>query len=269
MGQNPPVQRIDHVVHAVADLDEAAAAYEDAGFVVTGRADHPFGTSNRLVLFHGAGPGSYLELVAVTRPDLIPPHTSMGPSFGAAVRDFVAEGPGAAMFVLGSDDPRSDLRRLASAGLDPYPPFSFRRDAPQPDGSAAEVAFDLVLLPPLGPACGVFLCHQRTPERVWNQAYLRHPNGASRIEELVLVGEPGDTYHLEAVTGTDPKPQDGALAFPLDGTTLSLIDGPSYRRRFGVEPPDRPPPVIASVTVAGARPFAATLFGLHIRVVTE
>ncbi|NIQ53863.1 MAG: VOC family protein, partial [Gammaproteobacteria bacterium] len=43
-------RRIDHLVHAVDDLDAAAAAYEDLGFLVTPRADHPFGTSNRLVI---------------------------------------------------------------------------------------------------------------------------------------------------------------------------------------------------------------------------
>ncbi len=260
------MRRIDHIVHAVTDLDEAAAAYEEQGFVVTPRADHPFGTSNRLVLFAGAGPGSYLELVAVTRPDRIPP-PGEGPSFAATVRDFVTVGPGAAMVVLGSDDPAADRADLEAADLSPYPPFSFTRDAPQPDGSTADVTFDLILLPPPGPACGVFLCHHRIPERIWHREFLDHPNGANRVAEVVVVGGPDRTYGFERLVGSPPVRRRGGLAFPLDGGILTVTDPQSFQMRFGVDPPDRPPPVIGAVVLAGTRPVAATVFGL--RVVTE
>src|SRR5690606_870940 len=59
---------LHHVVVAVPDLDASAGALEGAGFYVTARSDHPFGTSNRLVMLQDV----YIELVSVTRPDLVP-----------------------------------------------------------------------------------------------------------------------------------------------------------------------------------------------------
>ncbi|MGH8911831.1 MAG: VOC family protein [Acidimicrobiia bacterium] len=38
---------LDHVVVAVEDLESAGAAFEDFGFQVTPRSDHPFGTDYR------------------------------------------------------------------------------------------------------------------------------------------------------------------------------------------------------------------------------
>lgn len=259
--------RIDHVVHAVTDLDEAAAAYRGCGFVVTARADHPFGTSNRLVLFGRPGEGSYLELVAVTRPDAIPPPTSQRPSFGANVRDFLTTGPGGAMVVLASDDADAQRRRLAARGLDPYPAFSFSRTAPQPDGSSAEVAFDLVFVAPLGPECGVFFCHHRTPERIWHEEFRRHPNGASSLREVVLVGGDDLAPRLTDLTESTPTPNAGGLTFPLEGATLSLVDLEGFADRFGgAAPPRRHPPFIAAVVVEGTEAQAVNVAGLQVEV---
>ncbi len=253
------MRRLDHVVHAVGDLDEAADAYRRAGFVVTERADHPFGTSNRLVLFDG----SYLELVAVTRPDRIPPPAGDRPSFGAAIRRFLDGGEGGAMFVLGSDQPDTDRTLLAAAGLEPNL-FSFSRPAPQPDGSVAEVSFDVVFVDALGPGCGVFLCHHRTPGLIWRSEYLRHPNGASQIREVVLVGDAADTNGLEVLAASHATPVPGGLMFPLDGAAVTVVDADTYRDRFGVAPPDRPPPALAAAVVAGSRPVSTTIAGLHV-----
>ena len=56
-------RHVDHLVVPVPDLDAAAAELERTGFVVTPRADHPFGTSNRLVVFAD----TYLEPQALLR----------------------------------------------------------------------------------------------------------------------------------------------------------------------------------------------------------
>lgn len=56
---------LDHVVHAVRDLDAAAQLYQRLGFTVGTRNRHPWGTHNRIVQM----PGFFIELLTVAEPD--------------------------------------------------------------------------------------------------------------------------------------------------------------------------------------------------------
>jgi catechol 2,3-dioxygenase-like lactoylglutathione lyase family enzyme len=56
---------LDHIVHAVRDLDAAAAFYASAGFIVGARNRHPWGTHNRIVQLKNC----YIELLAVAEPE--------------------------------------------------------------------------------------------------------------------------------------------------------------------------------------------------------
>ena len=40
---------LDHIVHAVRDLDAAAAFYRRLGFTVSARNRHPWGTHNHII----------------------------------------------------------------------------------------------------------------------------------------------------------------------------------------------------------------------------
>ena len=62
---------IDHTAVAVRDLDAAAAAYEAQGSTLTPRAQHPWGTANRLIQLPR---GNFIELLEIDRPDMLPPH---------------------------------------------------------------------------------------------------------------------------------------------------------------------------------------------------
>jgi hypothetical protein len=163
------------VVHAVEDLEAAAIAYRDLGFTITPRADHPFGTSNRLVVLEG----SYLEIVAVTRPEHLPIT-----GFAARVaQHLLHQGQGITHVVLSSDDPDSDLEAMGDLATGEI--FSFSRPAPQVEGPAITARFACVLLE--GPAdLGMFLCHHAVPEAVWNEAAMRHPNGARAFTTVTL-----------------------------------------------------------------------------------
>lgn len=97
------VRPIDHVVHAVADLDSAAEDYESMGFMLTPRSDHPFGTSNRLIVLES----TYIELVAVTSPELITG------GFAAEVKRVAELGGGLAFLVLRSHYAYADREALA------------------------------------------------------------------------------------------------------------------------------------------------------------
>ena len=87
---------IDHFVVTVPDLDRAAAAFEALGFTLTPRAQHPWGTANRLAQLPG---GNFIELLAIDRSALIAPHGD-GFSFGAFSRDVLAHGARPSMLVL-------------------------------------------------------------------------------------------------------------------------------------------------------------------------
>src|SRR5205807_9008498 len=56
---------LDHIVHAVRDLDAAADLYRRVGFMVGARNRHAWGTHNQLVQF----PGFFMELLTVAEPE--------------------------------------------------------------------------------------------------------------------------------------------------------------------------------------------------------
>src|SRR5690348_14083681 len=56
---------IDHIVHAVRDLDAAVDLYRRLGFTVGARNRHPWGTHNHIVQL----PGAFIELLAVAEPE--------------------------------------------------------------------------------------------------------------------------------------------------------------------------------------------------------
>jgi hypothetical protein len=183
---------LDHVVHVVTDLDRAADEYAGLGFTVTPRADHPFGTSNRLVVLTGV----YIEMVAVTAADRLPET-----GFGAQVARHVADrGPGLSHVVLRSDDPALDLQDLgdrAAGGV-----FTFSRPAPLLAGRTMEARFSCIFTT----GAGVFLCHHHTPEAVWDPPAMKHANGASSIEALAVIADDEAAGHVAAVAGAPMMP---------------------------------------------------------------
>jgi len=179
---------IDHLVLPVRDLDQAAATYEALGFCVTPRAQHPFGTANRLVQLQGC----FLELLEVDRPELIG-GTKKQPTFAEFNRDFLVGGEGFSMLVLEGGEIDATHDAIGAAGLDPRPKFSFERDAVQPDGSVARIGFDMVIIDyPDSPKAGFFTCTQRRPDLFWKSDYQTHANGAQGIHIVTLQGPDPD-----------------------------------------------------------------------------
>src|SRR6186997_2539258 len=56
---------LDHIVHAVRNLDAAADLYRRLGFTVGARNRHPWGTHNHVVQF----PGFFIEVLTVAEPE--------------------------------------------------------------------------------------------------------------------------------------------------------------------------------------------------------
>lgn len=178
---------IDHIVIAVPDLDRAARSWTGAGFVVTPRADHPFGTSNRLVVFDS----SYVELVSVTRPALLP-----AAGFAADVAGRLAHsGAGITHLALRTDDAVAEAEARATAV------FEFSRPAPMIDGTTMQASFSLVVLDDESRP-GLFFCQHHTPDAVWADTHTAHANGARRIVAVSLAGPaPNGLDGPEAISG--------------------------------------------------------------------
>lgn len=174
-------RRIDHLVLAVHDLDAACEVYARMGFQVGKRNRHPWGTENRLVQFGS----SFLELICVGDGAEIAPHAPRQFSFGAFVRDYLAEREGLAMFVLDSPDAKADALRFAQIGIGDYAPFFFERRARRPSGEDVRVAFSLAFAthPTLSEAA-FFVCEQHAPENFWNPDFQQHSNGATNVADV-------------------------------------------------------------------------------------
>ncbi|HEV2564408.1 MAG TPA: VOC family protein, partial [Microvirga sp.] len=130
-------RRIDHLVVAVHDLDQAASFYQRLGFQVGARNRHPWGTENRIIQL----PGSFIELISVGERAAISPHQASAFSFGAFVQDYLQDREGLAMLALDSRDAKADAALFAERGIGSFEPFHFERTGRRPDGSETKVAF--------------------------------------------------------------------------------------------------------------------------------
>lgn len=228
--------RLDHVVLAVRDLDQAARHYEALGFTLTPRATHPFGTGNRLTQFAG----SFLEVLTVVDPDKITEADDTCFSFGAFNRDFLAAGEGFSMLVLSSDDADADRARFAAAGLKTYERFDFERTAVQPDGTPRTVAFRLAFTSHDDlPHCGFFTCQNRFPDNFWKPAFQSHANTARDIAEIALVvGAPARVEPFMSAYANAPAtgPADHRVIETMAGT-IALMTPATFQSRYGAAPP--------------------------------
>ena len=130
---------LDHIVHAVRDLDAAAEFYASAGFTVGARNRHPWGTHNRIVQLRNC----YIEILEVAEPEKIVPHGAHSFSFGAFNRDFLASREGFSMLILNSSNAADDARSFEAAGIGGFKVFDFARDGTKPDGTPVKLAFSL------------------------------------------------------------------------------------------------------------------------------
>ena len=94
---------LDHIVHAVRDLDAAAALYRGLGFTVGARNKHPWGTHNHIVQM----PGFFIEILTFAEPDKLG-DDDFSTLFAAYNRDFIAREQGLSMLILESQDARAD-----------------------------------------------------------------------------------------------------------------------------------------------------------------
>lgn len=228
---------LDHIVHAVRDVDALGEFYRRAGFTVGAHNRHPWGTHNRIVQM----PGFFIELLDVAEPQLIEPHRPGQFSFGACARDFLLREEGLAMLVLEGKGAAGDAEAFRRAGIGDFKVFDFEREAKRPDGSAVKVAFSLSFATDAAaPDNGYFTCQQHYPENFWNPAFQVHPNGVVGINGVVIVSpNPQDQARfIRAFSGVDEvvSGPDG-LATVTPRGEIEVINPDAYRARTGAESP--------------------------------
>ena len=231
---------LDHVAHAVRDIDAAAAFYARAGFQVGARNRHApdWGTYNHIVQL----PGFFVELLAMADTSAIAPHGENFFSFGAFNRDFLVRREGLSMLVLEGSDSAAEAAAFRAAGAGDFKLFEFAREAKRPDGASTKVAFSLAFARDAkAPDIGYFTCKQHHPENFWNPAFQQHANTAVGIAAVVLVADnPGEHgSFLSAFTGEHAvQATSTGIAVKTPRGEVQVMKPQAFARQFGSPPPD-------------------------------
>jgi hypothetical protein len=227
---------LDHIVHAVRDLDAAAEFYARAGFTVGARNRHAWGTHNRIVQLKNA----YIEILTVAEPEKIVPHGARSFSFGAYHRDFLAVREGLSMLILNSSDAAADARSFEASGIGGFEVFDFSRQGAKPDGTPVKLAFSLAFaVDQASPNVRFAVCQHYFPENFWDPAFQAHANGAGAMSGVALVAENPTDHHifLKAFTGaSDLHSSSIGITARTGNGDVEITVPVSFRDRFGVSP---------------------------------
>jgi hypothetical protein len=240
---------LDHIVHAVRDVDAAAEFYVRAGFTVGGRNRHPWGTHNRIVQLTNC----YIEILEVAEPRKIVPHGTRSFSFGAFNRDFLAHREGFSMLLLRSSDAGLDARSFEAAGIGGFDVFDFAREGKRPDGTEVKLAFSLAFAAdPGSPDVRFAACQHHFPKNFWNPAFQIHANDARSVRGVTMVARnPADHRNfLKAFTGVgEVQSSATGLAARTENGDIEILQPAALRDQFGVQPE----PVGEGMTVKAMR----------------
>ncbi|TPG58072.1 VOC family protein [Roseomonas nepalensis] len=223
---------LDHVGVLSRDALALWGAYERLGFALTpvaqqSGANGPLGTANRCAMLRSG----YIELLAIVDPAL--------PDNGAgAMLDRMA---GALILALGMDDAEGNLARLRRAGIDLPGVLPLSR-AVEPGGPIAR--FKRLPLP-AAPEGRVQLVRHLTPELLWREDWMRHPNGARALRAAIIVSDApaASAARLSRLAGLPLEPDPaGGFALPLPDGARVRIMGPEEAAALlpGLEAPALP-----------------------------
>jgi hypothetical protein len=159
------------------------------------------------------------------------------------------------MLVLDTADVRADVEAWRAAGLQTYAPFDFSRKARLADGREIVISFTLAFVShPAAPWLGLFACQHHTPDYFAQARYLQHRNGATRVQDVWIVGDaaPDLAAFMQTVTGAKPIREDPSVTrLPTRIGAVVLAHPAAFERAFGLPAPHpQDGPHLAAFTLA-------------------
>jgi catechol 2,3-dioxygenase-like lactoylglutathione lyase family enzyme len=229
---------LDHIVHAVRDLDAAAEFYRRCGFTVGARNRHPWGTHNHIVQL----PGFFVEILTVAEPELLgrdTGHQELARLFGAFNRQAIERGDGFSTLALESMAVAADVSAFARASIGCSAELRFSRQGTQPDGSQVTVGFSLGFArDAMSPHAAFAVALQHHPKAFWNTDLQLHANTVQAVLGAVLIADNPTDHHifLSAFTGERELHSTSAgVAARTPRGVVEIIEPVAFRDRFGVE----------------------------------
>lgn len=202
---------LDHVViNTLKSMDAAADLFAALGFTLTPRGTHSLGSINHLMMT----PGAYLELVGV-------------PDTGRQRQEVLDSPFGLNGMVLRTFDADATRDTLAAAGFAPTGPVAFSR-AVEVDGVEHDARFRTVRLPPeTFPAGRVYFCEHLTPELVWRDEWMTHPNGFCAIDAFTIASPhpEAEARRLASAFASVAEPDGAGWRVPLDDADARVVPG--------------------------------------------
>lgn len=182
--QTGDIDSVNHVGVAVRDMDEATACYEALGFTLSPLSVHsgslkpgapvePMATGNRCAIF----PNNYVEVLGIVNPG------RLDWSWG----DFIKRFQGAHIICFGCKDAEVVNTRVSGNSIKTSGVIALQRDIGTPEGMRT-ARFDCVHFDrAVTPEGLIQAARHRNPEYVHQQRYVTHGNGATALDEVILV----------------------------------------------------------------------------------
>jgi catechol 2,3-dioxygenase-like lactoylglutathione lyase family enzyme len=251
---------LDHVIVLVRDLDDAERRLARLGFRPTPRGVHSpaMGTANATVMF---GDDTYFETLAILKPT----------PANEATRAALARREGPYGIALKTDDARAAAAEFEAAGIAAGDALDFARPVDLPGGPREALFTVARTRAGSTPGAWLFVCQHHTPEMVWRQDYLEHPNGALGLAEVVGVAEDLDRVATayRAMFGDRVQRTADRVDIQAGASTISFLSPGALRARFGdlAESGGQPRLVALRVKVHDMDALRAVLAagGLHAR----
>jgi hypothetical protein len=179
------------------------------------------GTANATIPFRN---GTYFETVGVLQPT---PHN-------ADRRERLTRGEGLFGLALKTDDARAAAVEFEAGGISSGEAVDFTRPVELPMGMR-EARFTVArTLQGSTPGAWLFVCQHHTPDVVWREDYLDHPNGALGIVEVVGVASDllGIKRSWERIFGTRLRSDARSVTIEGSGAIIRFLEPEAFRQRY-------------------------------------
>lgn len=227
---------LDHHGHFVPDMDAASEALERLGFILTpytmhtmttapGEAPKPSGTANRCIMLRE----SYLEVLCAVGD------APLAQQLNAATARYT----GMHLMAFSTPDAEGQHQRLTEAGFDMQPLVHLTREV-----NGGTLRFSVIrLLPGQMPEGRIQFLNHRTPDLLWREELMNHPNKVVSMTDVVMAS--GDTMEatdrFQRYLGIVPEACTGGARFRFGRGSLTILTPDALQAALpGIAIPDLP-----------------------------